>query len=310
MHGVGSDCECRGHRAHAHRKHAKHGCDAGSVEAQRLVEHRRVLPSRKEGVRCGARCCAGRQAVGRQAVGRGWAGGARECAERTKNMYPMSVTLDVSKLSGWLKTDAYCRVERERAYTMRAARCGPECGRACGVAAVLKRHARRGVDSRLGGQGTGGAHMEHEAHGCDAGSVEAQRLVERPRVLPSRVGKKGIQRQCGHTVRAGRRERALCGAATAQTACTRRDQPKAGGRARVERTLNIPFMFVTPEVSKSSGWLKAVASCRVESRAYGVALPSVERRAYDAANCAGREAVTSGGLDCRFAGAGHGEERT
>ena len=190
---------------------------------------------------------------------------------------------------------------------MRAARCGPECGRACGVAAVLKRHARRGVDSRLGGQGTGGAHMEHEAHGCDAGSVEAQRLVERPRVLPSRVGKKGIQ---SGAVRAGRRERALCGAATAQTACTRRDQPKAGGRARVERTLNIPFMFATPEVSKSSGWLKAVASCRVESRAYGVALPSVERRAYDAANCAGREAVTSGGLDCRFAGAGHGEERT
>ena len=213
----------------------------------------------------------------------------------------MVVTLDVSKLNGWLKATAFYRVEK-RGHTKWGE---VRAGRREGAWAAAAQAAWR-----LGGQGTGGAHMEHEAHGCDAGSVEAQRLVERPRVLPSRVGKKGIQRQCGHTVRAGRRERALCGAATAQTACTRRDQPKAGGRARVERTLNIPFMFVTPEVSKSSGWLKAVASCRVESRAYGVALPSVERRAYDAANCAGREAVTSGGLDCRFAGAGHGEERT
>ena len=40
------------------------------------------------------------------------AGGARARAERTANMLPMVVTLDVSKLSGWLNTDAYCRVER------------------------------------------------------------------------------------------------------------------------------------------------------------------------------------------------------
>eukprot|EP00964_Phaeocystis_antarctica_P045729 scaffold26341_cov62-Phaeocystis_antarctica.AAC.1 len=34
-------------------------------------------------------------------------------------------------------------------------------------------------------QGTrGGAHAEHGVHGCDAGGVEAQRLVERRRVLP------------------------------------------------------------------------------------------------------------------------------
>ena len=43
------------------------------------------------------------------------AGRARACAERTKNMPLMSVTLDVSKLSGWLNADASCRVER-RAY--------------------------------------------------------------------------------------------------------------------------------------------------------------------------------------------------
>ena len=47
--------------------------------------------------------------------------------ERTSNMARMSVTLDVSKLSGWLNASASCRVERE----------------AC--------NARRGVDRKAGG---------------------------------------------------------------------------------------------------------------------------------------------------------------
>ena len=37
--------------------------------------------------------------------------GPRARAERTLNMSRMSVTLEVSKLSGWLKADAPCRVE-------------------------------------------------------------------------------------------------------------------------------------------------------------------------------------------------------
>ena len=45
-------------------------------------------------------------------------GGYRACAERTLNMWSMVVTLDVSKLSGWLNADADCRVER------RGVRCG------------------------------------------------------------------------------------------------------------------------------------------------------------------------------------------
>ena len=36
----------------------------------------------------------------------------RARAERTENMYPMFVTLDVSRLSGWLNADAYCRVAK------------------------------------------------------------------------------------------------------------------------------------------------------------------------------------------------------
>ena len=37
---------------------------------------------------------------------------ARERAKRTANILNMFVTLDVSKLSGWLNDDASCRVER------------------------------------------------------------------------------------------------------------------------------------------------------------------------------------------------------
>ena len=37
--------------------------------------------------------------------------GAGHGEERTKNMKLISVTLEVSKLSGWLNALAYCRVE-------------------------------------------------------------------------------------------------------------------------------------------------------------------------------------------------------
>ena len=36
---------------------------------------------------------------------------ARTRKERTENMYAMFVTLDVSRLSGWLNADALCRVK-------------------------------------------------------------------------------------------------------------------------------------------------------------------------------------------------------
>ena len=110
----------------AHVEHAAHVRDAGRVEAERLVERRRALPSRKAGVRCGARCgLGGGRGMGRRQrtsgmhgerarLCEGW-GGYRACAKRTPNMLFMSVTLDVTKLSGWLNAAADCRVER-RAY--------------------------------------------------------------------------------------------------------------------------------------------------------------------------------------------------
>ena len=112
-------CVCRGDGAHV--EHAVHVRDAGRVEVQRLVERVRVLPSRKQGARCGARCgpevgrrgsAAAQERHARREGPAVKAGRARACAERTANMMLMVVTLDVSKLSGWLNADAYCRVER------------------------------------------------------------------------------------------------------------------------------------------------------------------------------------------------------
>ena len=94
-----------------------------------------------------------------------------------------------------------------------------------------ERHARGGPDSRLWGQGTRGAHDEHGGHCRDLGRVEAERLVERRRVLPSR--KAGMR--CGKRCKAWE-ARGFWVAAT-QAACTGRDRLKAAGaRARAERT--------------------------------------------------------------------------
>ena len=50
-------------------------------------------------------------------------------AERTENMYAMSVTLDVSRLSGWLNADAHCRVKKG---SKGGLTCGLGGGTACG----------------------------------------------------------------------------------------------------------------------------------------------------------------------------------
>ena len=137
----------------AHVEHGVHARDLGRVEAERLVERRRALPSRKAGMQCAARCRLG----GVKALG-------------------------VAAQSG-------------------------------------------GPDSRLGTRGTRGAHQEHGGHGRDLGRVEAERLVERRRALPSR--KAGMRR----AVRGRGR------ATAAHAACAGMARLKAvGARARAERT--------------------------------------------------------------------------
>eukprot|EP00964_Phaeocystis_antarctica_P149893 scaffold117165_cov54-Phaeocystis_antarctica.AAC.2 len=91
----------------------------------------------------------------------------------------MSVTLDVSKLSGWLNADAPCRETKEG----RAMRGEVQTGRPEVAGDRGARNVQGRARLQIGSRAQEGAHPEHEGHGCDAGGVEAQRLVERRRVL-------------------------------------------------------------------------------------------------------------------------------
>eukprot|EP00964_Phaeocystis_antarctica_P096142 scaffold62501_cov69-Phaeocystis_antarctica.AAC.3 len=109
----------------------------------------------------------------------------------------MVVTLEVSKLSGWLKVAALCRVQR--AHPIREDTHGTEMAQ--------KGKSESAAHAACKAQAE--AHPEHVAHVCDAGGVEAQRLVERqgliPRALP-RVAMRAYDIR--GEVRAGRREMA------------------------------------------------------------------------------------------------------
>ena len=179
-----------------------------------------------------------------------WALGAGHGEKRTTNIWtmpvypPVYVTLEVSKLSGWLNADARCRVARRA--------CDAEQGEAREAAGLAARVACTGrARLKAGGFGTRGAYRKHVAHICDAGGVEAQRLVERRRVLP-RVEKgahgawRGAARETG-----GRRTTA------AHAACRRGRDCRLGAGHAEERTENIWCMVVTLEVSKLTGWLNA-----------------------------------------------------
>ena len=135
------------------------------------------------------------------------------------------------------------------------------------MVAAHRRHARgEGPGQGLGAKGTRGAHVEHGAHGCDAGGVKAQRLVEGRRVLPSR--REGMLRCGGERWEPGGGR--AWGVMAAHKRHARGTGPIQGLGAkgtRGERTWNMAYMVVTLEVSKLSGWLKADASCRVGGRA-------------------------------------------
>ena len=97
------------------------------------------------------------------------------------NMPVKSVTLDVSKLSGWLNAGAYCR-ELKRGHTVRG---------------EVRAGRREGVRWWRGNRRV---HGEGPTQGC-------------------------------------------------------------GARARAERTVNMPYMVVTLDVSKLRGWLNTDALC-------------------------------------------------
>ena len=75
-----------------------------------------VAKGSKRGLTCGLECgrAWGRRRC-KQRAGRArlWRLRVRARAERTENMEPIAVTLDVSRLSGWLNANAICRVQKE-----------------------------------------------------------------------------------------------------------------------------------------------------------------------------------------------------
>ena len=104
-------------------------------------------------------------------------------------MYCMSVTLEVSKVSGWLNADAYCRVQRgawEAGDMQSAGGRRPVGGSGKHVGAIQ-------LEDWAGAE----PHRKHVPHARDAGGVEGQRLVERGRALPSAKGGMLRGRQAG-----------------------------------------------------------------------------------------------------------------
>ena len=73
--------------------------------------------------------------------------GHRHGEERTWNISFMVVTLDVSKLSGWLNADAYCR-ESEGGHIRCGARCLAWGGRVARAGRRCTCHASMGGDCR------------------------------------------------------------------------------------------------------------------------------------------------------------------
>ena len=99
---------------------------------------------------------------------------------------------------------------------------------------------QRGCDCKLGGRARGGAHFEHAAHARDAGGVEAQRLVERRRVLPACGAGRDIPGS-------GREAAGDRGASSVQG----RAQPQIRGRARVglKAAGGTELALTTPELA-------------------------------------------------------------
>eukprot|EP00964_Phaeocystis_antarctica_P045215 scaffold26017_cov39-Phaeocystis_antarctica.AAC.2 len=187
----------------------------------------------------------------------------------------MVVTLEVSKLSGWLNADVDCR-ELKRGHKVRGEVWG---GRREAAGDRAARSVRGRARLQIGGRARGGAHREHDAHVRDAGGVEAQRLVERRRALP-RVERRAYGE--GRGVRAGRREATGDRAASSVQSRARLQITGArhGGGAHVEHAVH----------GRDFGGVEAQRLVERRRR-----LPRVGRRAYGAGRGVGREAGGDGG---------------
>ena len=120
----------------AHVKHGLHGCDAGRIEAQRLVERRRRLPRRKGSIGRGATCGSG----GERAWGGGGASSAQGgpncggCWQGTRGAHLEHGVhgCDSRGVEAQRLVERRCALPRRKGSIGRGATCGPGGGRACG----------------------------------------------------------------------------------------------------------------------------------------------------------------------------------
>ena len=120
--------------------------------------------------------------------------------------------------------------------------------------------------------------------------------------------------QAGHTVRGAgcgpqHRRRNAASDCGARAACRREGATTdLGGGGGEQRTENMPYMFVTPEASQLSGWLKAIANCRGSQAGHTVrgagCGPQEARNA--ASDCGARAACRREGATTDLGGAGAG----
>jgi hypothetical protein len=142
--------------------------------------------------------------------------GAR--AERTSNMRFMSVTLDVSKLSGWLSADACCRFKRRACDEVRAGR----------REVAERRRSASGVHGKGPTQGMGA-----RARAGRTRNMLFMFVTVDVSKLSVWLNADATCRVEGRAYDAGRgadREVGGCEAAAAQVACTRKARLKAGGQ--------------------------------------------------------------------------------
>ena len=151
----------------------------------------------------------------------------------------------MSSLLALDKEFAYC-AESRGGHTVRGEVQSTGRREAAGDRGARSVHARARLQIR--GKARGGAHLEHPLHVRDAGGVEAQRLVERRRVLP-RVARGAYGAGRGACREGGRRQATAGHAAS----CGAELDCRLGAGHGEERTLNMDCMFVTLEVSKLSG---------------------------------------------------------
>jgi hypothetical protein len=231
-----------GARGAAHFEHAAHVRDAGCVPAERLVEGVRFLP------RVASRAYEAGRAAGPR---RGAAGGEQSrCAQRAGERVQLHCLGRLGLGAAHVKHAPHDRdeggvpaqwlVEGERPLPRVAGhmvrqeleRAGRRRGG--GVCVRGARSVKEG--GRLRGGARGAAHEKHAVHARHTGGVPAERLVEGRRVLP---------RAASRAESAGR-----AAAGTREAASERGVHVQRDAVERAQRTENMFFMSVTPDVSQ------------------------------------------------------------